>query len=244
MGADFNHPPSYKSGASVHAENRLHKIRVWDLPTRVFHWSLLIGVSGLVVSGLVGGGALAWHFRFGYCVMALLAFRIIWGLVGGRWSRFGAFIYAPQSVINYLKGRGKPEHSVGHSPLGAASVFALLIVLLAQVGTGLMSDDEISFQGPLAHLVSNATVQLATFYHAAVGKWVLLGLVVLHIGAIIFYQRRQHHLIGAMVHGDKTLALEAPSARDDAVSRAAALVILAMCGAGAFWVSTLAAPVF
>lgn len=228
----------------MHPQQNLNKIRVWDLPTRVFHWALLAGVSGLAVSGLIGGSAMMWHFRFGYLVMALLAFRIVWGLVGGRWSRFGAFVYAPQSVINYVKGQGKPEHSIGHTPLGAGSVFALLIFLVAQVSTGLMSDDEISFSGPLTHLVSNATVKLATFYHAAVGKWVLLGLVVLHIGAILFYQRRKHKLINAMVHGDKILPLAAPSSRDDGWSRVAALLILALCGAGAWWVSTLAAPAF
>ena len=164
-------------------QKSLHKIRVWDLPTRFFHWSLVACITGSAVSGLVGGSALAWHFRFGYGVIALLAFRIVWGLVGGRWSRFGAFIYAPQSILDYIRGSGKPEHSVGHSPLGALSVFALLMFLAAQVSTGLMSDDEVAFSGPLTHLVSNATVELATFYHAAVGKWVILGLVLLHIGA-------------------------------------------------------------
>ena len=222
----------------------LHQIRVWDLPTRLFHWGLVACITGSAISGLIGGSALAWHFRFGYVVIALLAFRIIWGLVGGRWSRFGAFIYAPQSVLHYIRGSGKPEHSVGHSPLGALSVFALLGFLAAQVGTGLMSDDEVAYSGPLTHLVSNATVELATFYHAAVGKWALLGLVLLHIVAVIVYQRRQHKLINAMLHGDKTLALAAPSSRDDLLSRMAALLIFALCGAGAYWVSTLAAPGF
>ena len=226
------------------SQKSLHKIRVWDLPTRIFHWSLVACITGSVISGLVGGGALVWHFRFGYGVIALLAFRLIWGLVGGRWSRFGAFIYAPQSILDYITGRAKPEHSVGHSPLGALSVFALLSFLAAQVGTGLMSDDEVAYSGPLTHLVSNATVELATSYHAAVGKWVILALVLLHIGAVIFYQRRQHKLINAMVHGDKTLALAVPSSRDDLVSRTTALVIFALCGAGAYWISTLAAPGF
>lgn len=228
----------------MYTQKSLRKVRVWDLPTRIFHWTLVVGIICLGVSGLIGGSALAWHFRFGYCVMALLAFRIIWGLVGGRWSRFGAFIYAPKSVLNYLKGQGKPEHSVGHTPLGAASVFALLGFLLAQVSTGLISDDEIAFSGPLTHLVSNATVKLATFYHAAVGKWVILGLVLLHIGAIIFYQRRKHKLLDAMLHGDKELALAVPSSRDDGWSRTAAALLFALCGAGAYWVSTLAAPAF
>ena len=228
----------------MYPKKSLHQIRVWDLPTRLFHWSLVACITGSAISGLVGGSAMAWHFRFGYVVIALLAFRIIWGLVGGRWSRFGAFIYAPQSVLHYIRGSGKPEHSVGHSPLGALSVFALLGFVAAQVGTGLMSDDEVAYSGPLTHLVSNATVELATFYHAAVGKWALLGLVLLHIVAVIFYQRRQHKLINAMLHGDKTLALAAPSSRDDLLSRMAALLIFALCGAAAYWVSTLAAPVF
>lgn len=228
----------------MHTQKCLYKIRVWDLPTRLFHWALVVCVSGLAVSGLIGGSALTWHFRFGYSVMALLTFRLVWGLVGGRWSRFEAFIYAPQSIVNYVRGNGKPEHSVGHTPPGAASVFALLGFLVAQVSTGLMSDDEVAYSGPLTHLVSNATVELATFYHADIGKWILLGLVLMHIGAIIFYQRRQHKLLGAMVHGDKSLTLDAPSSRDDLLSRTAAVVIFAFCGAGAYWVSTLAAPAF
>ena len=119
----------------------LYKVRVWDLPTRLFHWALVVCVISLAITGTVGGNAMVWHFRFGYSVLALLLFRIIWGLVGGRWSRFGAFIYTPQNVINYLKGQGRPEYGVGHSPIGAGSVFAMLVFLLMQVGSGLFSDD-------------------------------------------------------------------------------------------------------
>jgi cytochrome b len=217
---------------------------VWDLPTRFFHWALVACVTGLAITGTVGGNAMVWHFRFGYTVLALLLFRIVWGLVGGRWSRFGAFIYAPQSVINYLKGQGKPEHGVGHSPIGAGSVFAMLGFLVAQVGTGLLSDDEIAFAGPLTRFVSNATVSLTTNYHKNIGKWVLLALVVLHIAAIVYYLSRKHNLVGAMLHGDKELVVQAPSSRDDTVSRVAAVLILAICGGVAYWVSTLAAPAF
>lgn len=228
----------------MYPQKTLYKIRVWDLPTRFFHWGLVACITGSAISGLIGGSALVWHFRFGYVVIALLSFRLIWGLVGGRWSRFGAFIYAPQRILEYIRGRGKPEHSVGHSPLGALSVFALLGFLAAQVISGLMSDDEVAYSGPLTHLVSNATVELATSYHAAVGKWVLLGLVLLHIGVVTFYQRRQHKLINAMMHGDKTLALAVPSSRDDVLTRSAALLIFSLCGAAAYWISTLAAPGF
>lgn len=219
----------------------LHRVRVWDLPTRIFHWSLVVGVMCLVVSGLIGGNAMVWHFRFGYTVLALLLFRVVWGLVGGRWSRFGAFIYAPQSVINYLKGKGKPEHAVGHSPIGAGSVFAMLGFLLAQVGTGLLSDDEIAFAGPLTRFVSNANVSLATNYHKNIGKWILLVLVLLHIAAIVFYLWRKHNLVNAMVHGDKDLVIAVASSRDDAASRVAAAVIFGICAAFVAWVASLAA---
>ena len=222
----------------------IHKIRVWDLPTRLFHWALVVCVIGLAVSGTIGGNAMVWHFRFGYSVLTLLLFRIIWGLVGGRWSRFGAFIYSPQSVINYLKGRGKAEHSVGHTPLGAGSVFAVLGFLLAQVGTGLLSDDEIAFAGPLTRFVSNATVSLATNYHKNIGKWILLALVVMHIAAIVFYLWRKHNLVRAMVHGDKELVTPVPPSRDDSASRMAALLLLGVCAGLVYWISSLAAPAF
>lgn len=224
--------------------NYRNKVRVWDLPTRFFHWALVVCVLGLAISGSVGGDAMQWHFRFGYSVFTLLLFRLVWGLVGGRWSRFAAFLYSPKTVMSYLKGQGKPEHAVGHSPIGAGSVFAMLTFLLMQVGTGLFSDDEIAAAGPLTRFVSNSTVSLASSYHANIGKWILLALVLLHLAAIAFYLHRKHKLLGAMLHGDKELVVAAPSSRDDAVSRLAALLLLAGCAAVVYWVSSLAAPAF
>ena len=220
---------------------KLRKIRVWDLPTRIFHWAMVACVLALAISGLIGGNAMVWHFRFGYTVIALLLFRLVWGLVGGRWSRFGAFIYTPQSVLAYLRGGGKAEHSVGHTPIGAASVFAMLAVLMAQVGSGLLSDDEIAFQGPLTRFVSNASVNLATNYHKNIGKWLLLALVVLHIAAIGIYLWRKHNLVGAMLHGDKDLVVPVPGSRDDSRSRIAALLLFGCCAAVSAWIASLAA---
>ena len=222
----------------------LKKVRVWDLPTRVFHWSLVLCTLGLATSGLIGGSAMFWHLRLGYAVLTLLMFRLVWGLVGGRWSRFGTFIYAPRSIINYLRGKGKPEHSVGHSPIGAGSVFAILAILLAQVGSGLMSDDEIAFAGPLTSFVSNATVGLATNYHANIGKWLLLALVILHVAAILFYLWRKDNLVSPMVHGDKALRVAALPSRDDAASRVLALLIFSACATFVYWLSALQAPAF
>lgn len=209
-----------------------HTVRVWDLPTRIFHWALLIFVIFLAISGLRGADALIWHFRFGYVVLSLLLFRLVWGLIGGRWSRFASFIYAPATVLNYLKGQGKPEHSVGHNPLGAGSVFAMLFFLLAQVGSGLFADDDIANSGPLSKFVSNATVAALTGYHKNYGKFILLALVALHIGAILFYlMKKKENLIKPMLQGDKTLAVLVESARDNAASRITAAIVYALCAA-------------
>jgi cytochrome b len=223
----LNQPPNMNS---ISRSDPLHTVRVWDLPTRVFHWALVFCVIGLVVSGLRGGDAMVWHFRMGYAVLSLLLFRIVWGLVGGHWSRFASFIYAPGSVLAYLKGRAKPEHSVGHNPLGAGSVFAMLLVLLAQVGSGLFADDDIANSGPLSKFVANATVALATNYHKNIGKFVLMALVVLHIAAIVFYLvKKKENLVKPMIGGDKHLPVAVQSARDTAGSRVMAAVIFGVC---------------
>ena len=225
---------------SSSASSPLHTVRIWDLPTRVFHWALALCIVGLLVTGNVGGNAMVWHFRIGLTVLALLLFRLVWGLVGGRWSRFATFIYSPRSIINYLKGRGKPEHSVGHTPAGAGSVFALLAVLLAQVGSGLISDDEIASAGPLVRFVSSATSNLATNYHKNIGKWIILALVVLHIAAIAFYLWRKQNLIKPMLHGDKQLPVVVPPSMDTAGTRILALVIFGICAVFVAWVAQLA----
>ena len=207
-----------------------YRVRVWDLPTRAFHWLLVICVVCLV--GTAYAGAMDWHARFGYCVFALLLFRIVWGLAGGRWSRFASFIYSPASVMNYLKGRAHPDHLIGHSPLGAGSVFAMLLVLAAQVGTGLVADDESAFTGPLNKFVATSKGLAATWYHKRIGQWLIIGLVVLHIGAVLYYLLKKHNnLIRPMVGGDKEVAAPALSSRDDAVSRVIALVVLGVAAA-------------
>ena len=217
-----------------------HRVRVWDLPTRLFHWTLFASVVGLVVTAKTGGNAMVWHFRLGYVVLALLLFRIIWGLVGGRWSRFSSFIYAPSTLVRYLRGQGGPELSIGHSPLGAGSVFAMLAALALQVLSGLSSDDEIAFAGPLSRFVPGDVVRLSTWYHEAVGQWLVIALIVLHVAAVLYYLRRKkNNLITPMVRGDKHLAAPSVSSRDDTGSRVLALVLLAACATLANWVAGL-----
>ena len=218
----------------------LYRVRIWDLPTRVFHWASALCVLGLAVTGTVGGSAMVFHFRFGYALLTLLLFRLVWGLLGGHWSRFRSFVFGPRAVFAYLRGQAPENHAVGHTPLGALSVWAMLAFLSLQVATGLISDDEISTAGPLTHLVSNAAVALGSQYHTQIGKWILLALVLLHVAAIIYYARRRQGLVSAMLHGDKQLVAPAEAARDDARSRMAAFLLLCLCAAAVFWVSSLA----
>jgi cytochrome b len=215
-----------------------YRVRVWDLPTRLFHWLLAICVVGLVVTGKLE--ATEWHARIGCAVLALLLFRLVWGFIGGHWSRFRSFVYAPGRVVAYLGGRAHPDHVVGHTPLGAGSVFAMLLVLLAQAATGLFTDDEAGFTGPLNRFVSTARGLALTSYHRHLGQWLVLALVGLHIAAIVFYEHRKRQaLVRPMVTGDKEVAHAAPSARDDATSRTVAAVVALLCAGLVTWIARL-----
>jgi cytochrome b len=214
--------------------------RVWDLPTRIFHWALACCVFSLLITGFRGGDAMPWHYRFGYCVLTLLLFRLVWGIVGGKWSRFTSFIYTPSNIIRYLKGQSDPHHTIGHTPLGALSVFAMIILLLVQIGTGLISDDEISAAGPLIKFVSNATVSLASSYHVTIGKILVIFLIITHLAAILFYfYKKRENLIKPMLHGNKLLPISTPASVDTAATRALALAILLACAAAVYWLVSL-----
>lgn len=213
----------------------LKRVRVWDLPTRLFHWALVVCFVGLLVTSELGDSAMVWHFRFGYSVLTLLLFRLAWGFVGGHWSRFSVFLVGPRTIWRYIKGQSERRVTVGHNPLGSLSVLALLGFAMLQVATGLFSDDEIATVGPLAKTVSSGLVSYATFYHAKVGKMILIVLVQLHIAAIIFHRiRNSENLLLPMLNGDKQLPEPCESARDDGRSRLKALGILVACAAAVF----------
>lgn len=220
-------------------------VRVWDLPTRLFHWALALAVLGSVASAKLGGAAMNWHFRFGYLVFTLLAFRLAWGLVGGRWSRFASFIYTPAALLRYLRGGAATpalpaRWDVGHSPTGALSVFALLGLLAVQLGTGLVADDEIANLGPLNRFVDSSTALAATSWHKSWGQWLLLALVALHIAAVVYYLlRKRINLVVPMWRGDKWLPPGTPASADGWAQRVLALLLVALCAGLAAWVAAL-----
>jgi len=221
-----------------------HNIRVWDLPTRLFHALLIVCVAGLVITGEIGGDAMRLHFLFGYGVLTLVLFRLVWGFVGGHWSRFVNFVPTPAQLLAYvqaLRTRSAPP-SVGHNPLGALSVIAMLLMLAIQVLSGFISDDEIAATGPWTSLVPNAWIELATEYHSEIGKTILIVLVILHVASILYYKRyKNEDLITPMIKGDKQEPATTPASRDTRTSRIFALSVLLACAYGVYQLVNLAA---
>jgi cytochrome b len=176
------------------------RVRLWDLPVRIFHWSLVIAVAVAFVTAKLGGDWMDWHGRAGLAIVALVTFRLVWGVVGSTHARFLSFAPTPSRLRAYLTGRW---HGIGHNPLGALSVFGLLGLLAVQAGTGLLSNDDIAFDGPLSGLVDKARSDSLTALHHQLSN-VLLVLLGLHILAIAFYLVvKRHNLIKPMVTGWK-----------------------------------------
>lgn len=204
--------------------------RVWDLPTRLFHWVLVLLMVGMIVTGNIGGDMLPWHARIGYALLGTLVFRLVWGFVGGHWSRFVHFFPTPGRFAAYFQGRHRP----GHNPLGALSIFAVFALLLVQLGSGLMASDDISFNGPLNALVSEAWAEVATRWHKHLGKLLLIVWVVLHLLAILWHKRKGHRLVPAMLHGDAEIDPVYPASQDGWLRRLFALVLWLACMGVAF----------
>jgi cytochrome b len=211
-------------------------IRVWDLPIRLFHWLLVACIIGSLVSIHLFDSAVELHAYFGYCILTLLVFRVIWGFMGSRHARFASFVPNSQSIINYLQG--KSPRFLGHNPIGALSVFALLFILCVQVVTGLFVDDEIAFQGPLAKYVPSAIVSFLSEIHEG-NQVIIYTLIIIHIAAIWYYKRfKGENLIKPMITGDKEIdpseeASYLPSdlghgSGDGALQRGLALLLLSL----------------
>ena len=198
----------------------------------MFHALLVLCVVGLVITGEMGGDAMRFHFWLGYAVLTLVFFRLVWGLVGGYWSRFIHFVPKPTTLIAYLQAvrYQQVKSYVGHNPIGALSVLAMLSILLLQVFSGFMSDDEISNSGPWTALVPGNWVEWATEYHGEVGKTVLLTLIGLHVATVLYYKHmKKDDLISPMLHGDKNVPEGTPASRDTFSSRLFAIGVLVGC---------------
>ncbi|WP_085316602.1 cytochrome b/b6 domain-containing protein [Derxia lacustris] len=234
-------PAREASAASFRAANAASfataRVQVWDLPLRVFHWSLVLAVAVALVTGELGGSLMEIHAKAGLTIVGLVAFRLTWGLVGSTHARFLRFAPTPARLRAYLQGRW---HGVGHNPLGAFSVFALLGLLAVQATTGLFGNDDITFTGPLFELVEESFAGKLTTLHKQLAN-LLIGLVVLHLAAIVFYARvKRRNLVKPMVTGwteVRASAAEAEPLPDRRGGGPLAFVLALAVALGAVWVA-------
>jgi cytochrome b len=224
------------------------RIEVWDLPVRFFHWAIVVLVVVSFVTAKLDDklwpsflpGQMQCHLLSGATILALVLFRIVWGVVGGGHASFRRFLYGPVAgfvyVRDWLRRPDHPErrHYLGHNPVGGWMVFVLLALLLAQATAGLFATDDILFDGPLRKYVSEETSKTITAWHHR-AQWAFYLLVGLHVLAVIAYMvLRRENLVGPMFTGRKSLTDGARAVDEGAGRRASlmlAIVILAVTAA-------------
>lgn len=212
----------------------MRTIKVWDLPIRLFHWLLVISIAVTMIIIHIDGLWIDWHARLGYFILALITFRMLWGIVGSRYARFAEFIRSPKETYQYFLEKD-PAPKPGHNPLGALSVIALLLCITIQAVTGLFMTDEIAFNGPLYAYASSAWVDRLVWIHHQ-NQWILIGLIALHLGAIAYYQLiRKKDLIGPMWHGYQIFKDQHLSADDHWPMRFRALMIFILSALAYFY---------
>ncbi|MDB5821988.1 MAG: cytochrome [Herminiimonas sp.] len=225
----------------------MKKIRVWDLPLRLFHWTLVILIAVSIVSQKIGGNAMSLHFYAGYAALSLVLFRIVWGFIGPRTARFSDFVAGPTRVIAYLRGTdGSAVRTyLGHNPLGSWSVLALLTIVLSQALSGLFANDDIASEGPMVKFVSKELSDRITWFHKDVSGNLIYFFIGLHLAAVAWYFfRKRQNLVLPMFTGDQVADHAVEGGSHAAVSaindswrvRLLAAATLTFCGGFVYWV--------
>jgi cytochrome b len=206
------------------------RARIWDFPTRVLHWLLVLLIPFSWWSAT--HDHLAWHLLSGYTILGLLAFRLIWGVFGSATARFARFLAGPRTIALYVGGRLE-RALVGHNPLGGWSVAAMLLALATQVGLGLFSVDEDElYEGPLSRFVDFDTGRAIAHWHHKV-FWVLVALIGIHLIAILIYALRRKNLLGPMITGVGRLA---PGAQAPPLAPAWRMAAVALVALAVAWI--------
>ncbi len=206
-------------------------VKIWDLPTRLFHWSLVICFAVSWASVELFDNAMQIHFYAGYTLLTLLVFRVLWGMVGSSTARFSQFIRGWQPTLAYARTLFKPRsnESLGHNPIGGWAVIIMLVMLAMQVVTGLFSNNDLLDSGPLAHYLSKELSDSVSGIHGEMFDY-LLAIIALHVAAVFFYRIYKHNnLITTMITGYKTLpnTLNISSLHFASNRRALAVLIIA-----------------
>lgn len=213
------------------------KIKVWDLPTRIFHWGMVCLLALLWWSA--DAGEMQWHQIFAYSLLILIGFRILWGLIGSDTARFSHFVHHPKVVLDYLRSIRTEGMSVvlGHNPIGGYMVIALIGIISLQLVTGLFATDDIFTEGPLYSYVSSDTSRFLTWLHKMNFNLILV-LSAIHVLAVVIHAIKGDKLVGAMISGYKRVSNAALSSSAKSELRfksvLLALVLFIVCGAMVF----------
>ncbi len=204
------------------------QLRVWDAPLRVFHWLLVLSVCTALFTGWLGGGWIDWHARAGLSIIGLLSFRVAWLLLGSTYARLSTLLCSLLALPKYLRGEWR---QLGHNPLGVLSVFAMLGMLSWQAVSGLFTNDDIAFTGPLYKLVSSSLSSDLTRLHK-LGMWIIIGLIVVHVLAIVLHAvLKKHNLVKSMITGQTEQQYPEQKAAQGGHWRAFICALLIACGA-------------
>jgi cytochrome b len=222
-------------------------IRVWDLPTRLFHWLLVLSVAAAGVTGwLMPPSWLSIHVWLGAAIGVLILLRLVWGFAGTAYSRFSSFVCGPRAAILHLReiASGTVRREPGHNPLGAWMVMTLLIALAILVTTGGMALGGVFKQGPFKSLLMFQSGWAAREIHELLALGLLV-LVTLHLAGVIFESHRsRENLVASMVTGTKRGGFPRPvlhTAPSTSWAIVSALVIMAAIG-GTTYAFTLREP--
>ncbi len=213
---------------------------VWDLPVRIMHWTLAFAVLGSWLTQELDGDYFAWHVRLGYVVLVTAVARVIWGFVGTRHARFGAFVRSPAAAWRYLRhwvARAPTDapRYIGHNPLGALAILAMLAMLIAQAVTGLFANDQIFSVGPLFGYVSPPLSDELTGVHKQLFDW-LVAVIAVHIGAAFLYLFwKRDNLILPMLTGRKSATEVSPNEAISGSRLVLWLSIVAVLAACLYW---------
>jgi cytochrome b len=219
-------------GHSARMKDGRRAVRVWDMPTRVFHWVTVALVAAAYATWRLNW--MDWHYRVGEALLALVLFRLLWGAFGSETARFSRFLAAPRTVSRYLASwlGDEPDRQAGHNPAGGWMVLLLIGLLLVETLTGLYIANDVVDVGPLTEITPAAVADTIDRLHAILWN-VLLAAVALHVLAIVAYAAaKRHNLILPMITGRKHLPEGVPAPRL-AGSLRAALLLAACCAAAA-----------
>jgi cytochrome b len=183
----------------------MQRIKVWDLPVRLFHWSIVVLIAAAWVTQEFN--LMDWHVWCGYAILTLLLFRVIWGFVGSDTARFSQFLKSPIAALRHLAHlrRREEDREIGHNAAGGWMVLVMLALLGVQAGTGLFSNDDGNTEGPLMHLVDKEQSDWLSKIHA-LNFNLILAVIVLHVLAIVAYAMlKRQNLVRPMLTGRKDM---------------------------------------